>query len=53
MKKGMQNTGCKLWLISWLIQNRFPVSLTFFTCTNQSIYPVKSDIKLRQQIKNQ
>jgi len=29
MKKGMQNTGCKLWSISRLIQNRFPINLCY------------------------
>jgi len=43
----MQNTDCKLWSVSWLIQNRFPVNL--FYMSNQSIYPVKSEkFKIRK-----
>jgi len=48
MKKrneGMQNTGCKLWSVSWLIQDRLPVNL--FYMPNQSTYPVNSDISLK------
>jgi len=47
MKKGMENTGFKLWSVSWLIQNRFPVNR--FYMPNQSSYPVKSDISLKNK----